>query len=116
MNIPGFTAERSLVRSSDQYVTFDRREGDSAIMPAVPGHPGSTAVIMQAGPTLGFGSSPNGTAAPTVAAESVPGGPSTVPSGYGRTCKRVPYWVCDANGCRTEYGWVCTYYPLPRMM
>lgn len=49
-----------------------------------------------------------------VPAQSVPGGPSTVPSGYSRECKRVPYRVCDANGCRTEYGWVCVYYPLPR--
>ena len=47
-------------------------------------------------------------------AESVPGGPSTVPSGYGRTCKRVPYTVCVGNRCWTEYAWECAYYPLAR--
>jgi hypothetical protein len=51
---------------------------------------------------------------PSTPAESVPGGPSTVPSGYGRTCKRVPYTICAGNRCWIEYGWVCTYYPLPR--
>lgn len=50
-----------------------------------------------------------------VPAQTAPGGPSTVPSGYGRDCKRVPYTVCDVTGCRTEYGWVCVYYPLPRV-
>jgi hypothetical protein len=35
------------------------------------------------------------------------------PCGYRRECKRVPYTVCDANGCRTEYGQVCNSYPLP---
>ncbi len=42
----------------------------------------------------------------------VPGGPSTVPQGYRRVCIRSPYVVCDLNGCRTEYGWVCYYYPI----
>ena len=52
-------------------------------------------------------------ASPLVAAaESVPGGPGNVPSGYGRDCKRVPYTVCAGNRCWTEYAWVCTYYPL----
>jgi hypothetical protein len=47
-------------------------------------------------------------------AERVPGGPSTVPSGYGRKCVRVPYTICVGNRCWIEYGWACTYYPLPR--
>jgi hypothetical protein len=49
----------------------------------------------------------------TAAAE--PGGPSTVPIGYNRECRRVPYTVCSGNRCWTEYGWICTYTPLPRM-
>ena len=47
-------------------------------------------------------------------AEFVSGGPSNVPSGYERTCKRVPYTVCVGDQCWTEYGWVCTYRPLSR--
>lgn len=31
---------------------------------------------------------------------------------YRKRCKRVPYIVCDAYGCRTEYGWVCEIYPV----
>ena len=38
--------------------------------------------------------------------------PGNVPIGYNRECKRVPYTVCDARGCRTEYGWVCYLYPI----
>jgi hypothetical protein len=56
----------------------------------------------------------SGSEPPTSAFQSVPGGPSTVPSGYGRKCKRVPYWVCAGNRCWIEYAWECTYYPLPR--
>jgi hypothetical protein len=47
-----------------------------------------------------------------VTAADVPGGPGNVPVGYNRECKRVPYTVCDALGCRTEYGWVCYLYPI----
>jgi len=42
------------------------------------------------------------------------GGPSTVPVGYERTCRRVPYTVCVGNRCWTEYGWECTDRPLSR--
>jgi len=48
-------------------------------------------------------------------AQGFPGGPSTVPSGYGVRCRLVPYWVCDANGCGVSYSWYCVYYPLPRL-
>lgn len=47
-----------------------------------------------------------------VVAADVPGGPGNVPIGYNRECKRVPYTVCDAYGCRTEYGWVCYFRPI----
>jgi hypothetical protein len=49
-----------------------------------------------------------------VVAADVPGGPGNVPIGYSRECRRVPYTVCDANGCRTEYGWVCYFRPISR--
>ena len=49
-----------------------------------------------------------------ISAAAEPGGPSTVPSGYNRECRRVPYTVCSGNRCWTEYGWICTYTPLPR--
>jgi len=55
-----------------------------------------------------------GQAMPSTAEQGAPGGPSTVPPGYGRRCKRVPYWVCVGNRCWIEYAWECTYYPLPR--
>jgi hypothetical protein len=85
-NLPSFAAEASLRASGGRLrCRTSRRDGE-----------------------------PGGADALVISAESVPGGPSTVPSGYGRECRRVPYTVCDANGCRTEYGWVCTYYPLPR--
>ena len=48
------------------------------------------------------------------AAESVPGGPGNVPSGYSRECKRVPYTICVGNRCWTEYGWICTFTPIAR--
>jgi hypothetical protein len=52
---------------------------------------------------------------PSAMAQSVPGGPSTVPPGYRRVCRRVPYWICVEGGrCWTEYYWECTYYPIPR--
>jgi len=92
MNMPGFTAERSLSGSRRQYVTFNDSERNRAIRQQVVGNLGGDGAITPA----------------------VPGGPSTVPSGYGRTCKRFSYWVCAGNICWTEYGWECTYYPLPR--
>jgi hypothetical protein len=47
---------------------------------------------------------------------SVPGGPGNVPSGYNRDCKRVPYTVCVGNRCWIEYGWVCTFAPIRRVL
>jgi hypothetical protein len=93
MKLPGFTAERSLSESRRLRVTFDDNERKRAIRQQVVGNLGGDGTITPA---------------------SVPGGPSTVPPGYGRTCKRVPYTICVGNRCWTEYGWVCTYYPLPR--
>ena len=83
-NLPGFAGEASLYKSKPYYLVPKRSGGHNV---------GGDRVITPA--------------------ESVPGGPSTVPSGYGRTCRRVPYTVCDSHNCRTEYGWICTYYPLP---
>lgn len=64
--------------------------------------------------TPDFGTSLDWPESPSAIAQSVPGGPSTVPAGYGRKCKRVPYWVCAGGRCWIEYTWECTYYPLPR--
>ena len=114
MNMPGFTAERSLFESSSQHIIFSDAECNDAIRPKVVGALGGNAAITWPGPRPDFENNLNWGGSPSTAAESAPGGPSTVPSGYGRDCKRVPYTICDANGCRTEYGWVCTYYPLLR--
>lgn len=78
------------------------------------GNFGGHVVIARPDPTADFEDSSNWPGSPSTAAESVPGGPSTVPAGYGRSCRRVPYWICAGNRCRREYAWVCTYYPLPR--
>lgn len=114
MNIPGFTAERSLFGSSIQHVTFNDSECNDAIRPEVVGNFGGDGAITWAGPTPDFENSLNWPGSSLAAAESVPGGPSTVPSGYGRECKRVAYTVCVGNRCWIEYAWECTYYPLPR--
>lgn len=82
--MPGFAAESSLLRARRQHVASGVNE----------------AVAMAA--------------QHVIAAESVPGGPGNVPSGYNRECKRVPYTVCVGNRCWTEYGWICTYTPLGR--
>ena len=58
---------------------------------------------------------PPGRDTPGGVSRSAPGGPSTVPAGYRRVCKRTPYFVCDAYGCRIRYSWVCYYYPTPRV-
>lgn len=50
------------------------------------------------------------------AKNGIPGGPSTVPAGYYRECHLSPSTICDGNGCRTSYGWVCYLYPLPRQL
>ncbi len=80
LNLPGFTATRSLSRAGAQRAALHDRAPEGSIVPA-----------------------------------EEPGGPSTVPIGYNRECRRVPYTVCSSNGCWTEYGWICTYTPLPRM-
>ncbi len=49
-----------------------------------------------------------------VAPADVPGGPGNVPVGYNRECQYLPYWICDASGCRVEYYWYCTYKPIAR--
>lgn len=86
MNMPGFTAEIALFGSGSQHHVYRGGGHRGALKPQV-----------------------------VTIAESVPGGPSTVPSGYNRTCKRVPYTICVGNRCWIEYGWVCTYRPLPRV-
>jgi hypothetical protein len=80
MNLPGFTAQRSLTRTRSSRAAFDH--GDHAMRGSF------------------------------VIPADVPGGPGNVPIGYNRECKRVPYTVCDARGCRREYGWVCYLYPI----
>lgn len=79
MNIPGFTAARSLVRGGRHHVAFHDGQnirGESTVVAAVPG------------------------------------GPGTVPIGYNRECKLVPYEHCDLRGCWTEYYEFCTLTPI----
>jgi len=113
MSIPGFTAERSLFGLSSQHVTFDGSECNGAIRPEVVGSFGERA-ITRPDSVPGFETNLNGQGSLSIAAESEPGGPSTVPPGYGRDCKRVPFTICAGNRCWIDYYWVCTYYPLPR--
>jgi hypothetical protein len=114
MNMPGFTAERSLFGSSGQRVTFCDSGCHDAIRPEAVGSFGRYGATTWPDPAPDFENGPDWPGSPLIAAESVPGGPSTVPSGYERVCRRVPYTVCVGNRCWTEYGWVCTLYPLPR--
>lgn len=78
------------------------------------GNLGGNGVIAGPDPIPDFENNLSGPESPSTAFQSVPGGPSTVPPGYGRKCKRVPYWVCTGNRCWIEYAWECIYYPLPR--
>ncbi len=75
---------------------------------------GYNGVVDEPGSMPDFENDSIGPGSPFTAAENVPGGPSTVPPGYDRKCKRVPYWVCVGKRCWIEYAWVCTYRPLPR--
>jgi hypothetical protein len=96
MNIPGFTAERSFSGTRRQYFMSDDNKHNRAIKPQVVSGVGRDGAITPASARGG----------------AAPGGPSTVPVGYERTCEASPYTVCDRDGCRTEYGWVCYYRPL----
>jgi hypothetical protein len=91
MRMPGFTAHRSLATrptAERDFATAQRRPIDD------------------------FENNLRGLLSP--AEENEPGGPGTVPSGYGRDCHPVPYTVCVGRSCWTEYAWVCTYYRLMR--
>jgi hypothetical protein len=100
-NPPGFTAEKSLLGLGSQRSLFNISEASGVITAASVSHVRGDAPARLSKPA-------------NIVPADVPGGPGTVPIGYERACKRVPYTVCDAYGCRTEYGWVCTYRPLPR--
>jgi hypothetical protein len=93
MRMPGFKAQRSLATAAILEPDFVAGRRDR---------------------TYDFENNLHGSRLVLPAEESEPGGPGTVPSGYGRDCARVSYTVCAGNRCWTEYGWVCTYYPLPR--
>ena len=84
------------------------------LSPEVVGKFDGSSVIAGLDPIPDLENNLNWPGSPSTAAQSEPGGPSTVPSGYGRNCKQVPYWICAGNRCWIEYAWVCTYYPLPR--
>jgi hypothetical protein len=89
---------------------------EDASRPFAPGDVGSGSIgaIARPASTFDVEGSVNWPSSPPSAEEREPGGPSTVPSGYGRRCRRVPYWVCVGNRCWVDYAWECVYYPLPR--
>ncbi len=107
-NLPGFAAERSLFGPTSQSAhEIDWNVATkSNVAPAFGGRP-----LRRAGSVFESLDQPRAVSA---AAESVPGGPGNVPQGYGRDCNQVAVTVCAGNRCWTEYGWVCTYYPLRR--
>jgi hypothetical protein len=113
-NIPGFTAERSLFGPAGRRVAVREIESNDAMRLHVVANFSGGDPITRFDSRSDFENNLNGSGNVSAAAEREPGGPGNVPQGYGRDCKAVPVTVCAGNRCWTEYGWVCTYYPLPR--
>jgi len=79
---------------------------------SMPGFTAARSLVCGGRHPAAFNDGANAWSDSTVIAADVPGGPGNVPVGYNRECQRVPYYVCDLNGCRIEYGWVCYLRPI----
>jgi len=73
MNMPGFTAERSLFGSSSQHVMFNKSECNDSIRSVVVGAFGDVAAITWPDPTPDFENNLNWPGSTSTAAESVSG-------------------------------------------